>query len=64
MKRFLLFAGDVFYPSGGFVDFIGDFEALEDAKDKLIKWIGTGADAKYLWAHIYDSETMAMVYEL
>ena len=64
MKRFLLFAGDVYYPSGGFGDFIGDFQTPDDAKDKLLKWIETEGDPKYLWAHIYDTETMTMVYEL
>ena len=64
MKRFLLFAGDVYYPSGGFGDFIGYFEAREEALDKLVKWIETEGGPEYLWAHIYDTETMTMVYEL
>ena len=64
MKRFLLFAGGVYYASGGFGDFIGDFQTPEDARDKLAEWIGTGSDISYLWAHIYDAETMTMVYEL
>ena len=64
MKRFLLFAGEVFYPSGGFEDFIGDFHSLYDAKDELTEYIKAVGDPKYLWAHIYDAETMEMVYEL
>tara|TARA_R110000787_G_scaffold2616_1_gene10228 strand:- start:237 stop:431 length:195 start_codon:yes stop_codon:yes gene_type:complete len=64
MKRFLLFAGNVYYPSGGFGDFIGDFEALEDAKDKLLKWIEAEGNPGYLWAHIYDTETMKVMYKL
>ena len=64
MKRFLLFAGDVYYPSGGFGDFVGDFEAPEEARDKLVKWIEAEGDPGYSWAHIYDTETMTMVYKL
>jgi hypothetical protein len=31
MNRFLLFAGDHYYPLGGWDDLIGDFAALEEA---------------------------------
>lgn len=31
MKRFLLFAGESFYPSGGWHDFIADFDSLNEA---------------------------------
>ena len=77
MKRFLLFAGNGYCPSGDFVcdfqrpeeargfgDFIGDFEALEDSKDKLLKWIKAESNPGDLWAHIYDTETMKVMYKL
>lgn len=32
MKRFLLFAYDAYYPGGGWADFKGDFDSLEDAE--------------------------------
>jgi hypothetical protein len=61
MKRFLLFAGYTYYPSGGMEDLIGDFQTPEGARDKLVEVLEKGGVD---WAHIYDTETMAMVYEL
>lgn len=34
MKRFLLFAGASYYPRGGWNDFQGDFDTLEEAQAK------------------------------
>jgi len=31
MKRYLLFCGDRYYPSGGWEDFKGSFNSIEDA---------------------------------
>lgn len=33
MKRYLLFKGAEFYPSGGWDDFEGDYETIQEAKD-------------------------------
>lgn len=58
MKRYLLFLGIDFYPSGGMNDFMKDFSKLylaekyaAETKRSLIKDIG---DSGY-WFHIYDS---------
>lgn len=32
MKRFLLFAGENYYPLGGWTDFRDDFDTLEEAR--------------------------------
>ena len=32
MKNYLLFAGEDYYPDGGFKDFLGDFDSIDDAK--------------------------------
>lgn len=32
MKRFMLFAHDDYYPSGGWADFKGDFDTVEEAR--------------------------------
>lgn len=32
MKKFMLFGCDTYYPSGGWSDFIGDFDTVEDAR--------------------------------
>ncbi len=50
MNRYLVFAGDHYYPAGGFYDFIGDFSDVEEAK-KIAKL------KSYDWAHIIDSQT-------
>ena len=56
MKRYLVFAGDHYYPLGGFNDFIGDFtleaEAINTARSSI------GEQHKYNkndWAHVYDT---------
>ncbi len=48
MKRFILFAGDCYYPGGGAADFIGDFHNLIDAQIFPLN---------HNWSHILDTET-------
>lgn len=52
MKRFLVFGGWTYYPGGGWDDFVGDFENVEDA-------IAATKDpsSRNDWWHIIDSET-------
>ena len=54
MKRYLLFAGDEYYPIGGWEDFLGAYSSLEEANDRLF---GTPCD----WWQIVDSETLEVV---
>ena len=42
--RYLLFAGEDYYPAGGFDDFVGSYDTMEQAKE-------TSLDNKN-WAHI------------
>lgn len=51
MKKYLLFAGSQYYPSGGWNDFKGDFDSIHDAREaaKLIKWD---------WAHVVNTDTV------
>lgn len=59
MKRFMLFAGENYYPCGGMEDFKGSFDTYEEAeeyvntKNKGVQMDGWGWD----WAHVYDTET-------
>jgi len=50
MKRFLVFAYEQYYPRGGWGDFVGDFDTLEEVY---------AADlGKYTeWAHVVDLTT-------
>lgn len=56
LKKYLLFAFDNFYPSGGWSDFQGDFETLEEAL-KMGKEAGRAFDR---W-EIVDSETRKVI---
>ena len=50
MNNYLLFAGDNYYPSGGWEDFIGSFSTQEEAQD-------VGADKiedEFNWYHVVD----------
>lgn len=51
MKRYLLFCGSRYYPSGGMEDFEGSFDSPEDAKDGFIPELFYDS-----WAHVYDVE--------
>jgi hypothetical protein len=59
MKRFLVFAGDCYYPYGGMDDFQEDFDTMEEAKSfeaKIkLKWKDNWKNFK--WTKIWDSET-------
>ena len=53
MKRYLLFSGNDYYPTGGWGDFVDDFDTIEEAeayarKEPLSEW---------QWWHIIDTET-------
>lgn len=49
MKRFLLFAGDAYYPRGGWGDFVGSFDTEVEAIAEAAK---IGGD----WYHVVDAE--------
>ncbi len=48
MKRFIVFAGDNYYPCGGAYDFMGEFEDLDDAMQ---------SPSRGDWYHIFDTHT-------
>ena len=53
-KRFLAFTGENYYPCGGWNDFCGSFDSLDEAKTATRP---TGALNDYReWAHIVDLE--------
>lgn len=57
MKRYLVFAGYSYYPSGGANDFVLATDDLEEARDKRIKNEEEGFD----WSHIFDNETLEIL---
>lgn len=55
MNNYLLFAGDIFYPVGGWGDFIGSYSTPEEAKEAVESL------AIINWWHIVDLETEEIV---
>ena len=60
MKRFLVFSGLYHYQMGGFDDFDGSFDTLEEAKLYLEEKL----DPHHGWADIVDTNIMEKVYEV
>ena len=54
-EKYLLFAGEFYYPSGGLHDFIGNFKTIEDAKGRIKDY--------HDWYHIVDLESLEIVDE-
>jgi hypothetical protein len=52
MNRYLLFAGDHYYPCGGIRDYVGAFSNKVDAINAVV-------DKD--WWHVLDTETMTIV---
>lgn len=47
MNEYLVFLGDDFYPCGGWEDFRGDFDSLEEALNYI-----KSQEPNYSWAHV------------
>ena len=61
MKRFLAFAGSRYYPSGGWEDFIGDFDTLEEASAFAAAF--EEDITPYGWWNVADSESRVIAAE-
>ena len=59
---YALFSGSTYYPSGGWGDFRGKYESLEDAKEAVEA--RKVADVDYdMWWHIADLDSLSIVCE-
>lgn len=56
-KPYILFAGDCYYPSGGWGDYRGRFASIEGAKSYLLE------KTDWDWWHIVDEERGEIVEE-
>jgi hypothetical protein len=70
MKQYLAFVGYVYYPDGGMDDFLGDFDTYDEAMKAINTKIENNTTYKsieeewgYWWAHVYDTELRAKVWE-
>ena len=59
-RRYLLFSGAIDYPQGGWNDFVGSYDSVEEALTTLIKTVPLGLRG---WWHIVDTETQEAVKE-
>jgi hypothetical protein len=57
MKQYLVFAGSDYYPSGGWKDFKGSFDSIDEAK----KFLNTEELRSYDWWQIVDTTTQEVV---
>lgn len=55
MKRYMLFAGDNYYPLGGMEDFVDSFDTIEETFNHPRSSNERG------WFHIYDLELQEIV---
>ena len=56
MKKFMVFTGSDYYPSGGMKDFRADFDTLDEALKFLVK-----DPESRDWFQIYNTETREIV---
>ena len=68
MKRYWLFEQEQYYPSGGMLDFVGDFDTVEEAEDartvKFNRYIVLEVKDMYLrntGYHILDTQERKIV---
>lgn len=66
MNRYLLFAGELYYPHGGMLDLKKDFTELQDALDYLKDWVFVADEIKDpweygVWWYVFDIQTSEIV---
>lgn len=59
MKQYLVFSGNIFYPSGGMEDYVTSYDTLEDAKAYVKSW---QRPFQMEWWHIADRDTCEIVW--
>lgn len=63
MKRFLVFAGDDYYPRGGFGDAQESFDTLDEAICYGHEHAHPYSDGGFGWWHVVDMDSRSMVSE-
>lgn len=60
MKRFLVFASQVYYPGGGWEDFLQSCDTLDEAKAAAAAYQSPDFGAGFWW-HVVDRDTLTIV---
>lgn len=65
-KPFLLFAGQAYYPQGGWEDWRGSFDTLAEAKAAFLAWRHDDGDpgGNLTWGHIANDAEGEIVSEM
>ena len=53
VKRYMLFAGDQYYPNGGMRDYQGSYDTVDEARLEVDKRRDEGGQ-RFYWFHVYD----------
>lgn len=61
MKRFVIFGGSNWYPSGGGYDYLSEHDSLDEALTALPTPSTLEASWSCAWTHVWDAETRQMV---
>jgi hypothetical protein len=61
MKRYLVFAGQEYYPLGGWKDLIQDFDIIEEAREFLANFFDVDENTPVQWQQIVDTTSGQMV---
>ena len=59
---FILFAGQDYYPGGGWEDFVGMYESLEEAREAFYK-SNDDSVIPYEWGHVVDLKNQVVVWQ-
>ena len=62
VKRYMVFAGESYYPGGGMIDFKGSFSSLDEAVQIMSKE-AKKSGPHTCWGHIYDNSKNKIVKE-
>lgn len=60
MKKFMLFSGETFYPSGGMKDYVYSFDTLKEARAYIQC---THQSFMMHWHHVADRDTGEIVWD-
>jgi hypothetical protein len=63
--KYLVFAGDEFYPSGGAEDFVSAFDSCQEAAAECIRMMALSTDSRnrdnWTWIHVFDVNKLKIV---